>query len=343
MRLAHALSLSTLAVALSGASMFAAAQPTQPRVWDASAPSMPPQHQALPASGTIVVQPGDWKAAHAAVAQFPHGHADVVQWEKAQHPPDAATQIGDSALDADTATRIALRRHPDLPAQQMSLLAADTRRAWLRAVAAEQALAAHERMHEAAALGAELAQRMAQVGNFSKMAQARELAIAQHTAAQRARARLHAQLQRAQLAHHMGLQDEPLAFQLPAQLPTLPPAARDWYSSDNAQARSHWLAYRTAYDLAHQQQAEVLPLAKLVQEETVYRYNGMFMGVWQLLAQARATTQAVVTATEAQRDFWLAETDLQLALTGTSPNTAPGTAPTISTSTATATTQEQGH
>ena len=84
MRLAHALSLSTLAAALSGASMFAAAQPTQPRVWDASAPSMPPQHEALPASGTIVVQPGDWKAAHAAVAQFPRGHADVLQWEKTQ-------------------------------------------------------------------------------------------------------------------------------------------------------------------------------------------------------------------------------------------------------------------
>ena len=38
-------------------------------------------------------------------------------------------------------------------AQQVLLLAADTRRAWLRAVAAEQALVANERMHEAAALG----------------------------------------------------------------------------------------------------------------------------------------------------------------------------------------------
>jgi hypothetical protein len=60
-----------------------------------------------------------------------------------------------------------------------------------------------------------------------------------------------------------------------------------------------------------------------MQDETVYRYNGMFISVWQLLAQARSTTQAVATATEAQRDFWLAETDLQLALTGTSPGTAP--------------------
>jgi hypothetical protein len=67
-----------------------------------------------------------------------------------------------------------------------------------------------------------------------------------------------------------------------------------------------------------------VPLA--LQEETVYRYNGMFISVWQLLAQARSTA-AVVTATEAQRDFWLAETDLQLALTGTSPGTAPPSTP----------------
>ncbi|MNW14549.1 hypothetical protein D3C71_2128020 [compost metagenome] len=62
------------------------------------------------------------------------------------------------------------------------------------------------------------------------------------------------------------------------------------------------------------------------------------MSVWQLLAQARATTQAVVTATEAQRDFWLAETDLQLALTGTSPGTAP-----ILNTAAPAASNEQGH
>ena len=84
---------------------------------------------------------------------------------------------------------------------------------------------------------------------------------------------------------------------------------------------------------------KLLPLAQQMQEEAVYRYNGMFMSVWQLLAQARSTTQAVVTATEAQRDFWLAETDLRLALTGTS----PGTAPTVNTSAAPAASNEAGH
>jgi hypothetical protein len=52
----------------------------------------------------------------------------------------------------------------------------------------------------------------------------------------------------------------------------------------------------------------------------------MFISVWDLLAEARNTAQAVATATEAQRDFWLVDTDLQLALTGTSPDTSSGVA-----------------
>ena len=51
----------------------------------------------------------------------------------------------------------------------------------------------------------------------------------------------------------------------------------------------------------------------------------MFISTWELLAEARATTQAVATATEAQRDFWLADTDLQLALSGTSLGTSADT------------------
>jgi hypothetical protein len=70
--------------------------------------------------------------------------------------------------------------------------------------------------------------------------------------------------------------------------------------------------------LAQQQRTEVLPTAQLLQDEAVLRYNGMFISVWDLLAQARATTQAVATATEAERDFWLAEVDLQLAVLGAS-------------------------
>ena len=65
---------------------FSAATGTRatPAVFNPAAPTAPLQHQPLPASDAIVAQPGDWKAANAAVAQFPRGHADVLKWEKAQ-------------------------------------------------------------------------------------------------------------------------------------------------------------------------------------------------------------------------------------------------------------------
>jgi hypothetical protein len=47
------------------------------------------------------------------------------------------------------------------------------------------------------------------------------------------------------------------------------------------------------------------------------RYNGMLVGVFELLADARAQINSVNTAIEAQRDYWLAETDLQAAINGT--------------------------
>ncbi|MEG2977839.1 MAG: TolC family protein, partial [Comamonas sp.] len=67
-------------------------------------------------------------------------------------------------------------------AQQVLLHAADTRRAWLRAVAAQQSLHTADTLHEAAAAGGELARRMARVGNFSKLEQAQELRVQQDAA-----------------------------------------------------------------------------------------------------------------------------------------------------------------
>lgn len=323
-------------------------------------------------------------------------------------------------------------------AQDVLRLAADTRRAWLRAVAAEQVLAAQERMHEAAEVGGELARRMARVGNWSRLEQARELGLQQDSAAQLARARLAAALEREQLTRLMGLWGTQTDYRLPQQLPALPAQAStlqnsegieaqalrerldlralrrdldhladregwagvgsvfgdiglsysrntttdkasghsevtrgwelelpiplfDWGGAAStraraqvqrsaallqsaavqarSEARSAWLSYRTAWDLAHQQQTEALPLARFKNEEAVLRYNGMFISVWQLLAEARASLQAVARATEAQRDFWLADTDLQLALTGTS----PGALQTLSASASPTTNAAQGH
>ncbi|RGE45460.1 hypothetical protein DZC30_09410 [Comamonas testosteroni] len=90
MRTAHSLVFLALATAMLGAALPVSAadavQPSaaRPAVFDPAAPTAPLHHQALPTSGSIVDHSGDWKAANAAVARFPRGHADVIRWEKAQ-------------------------------------------------------------------------------------------------------------------------------------------------------------------------------------------------------------------------------------------------------------------
>jgi hypothetical protein len=49
----------------------------------------------------------------------------------------------------------------------------------------------------------------------------------------------------------------------------------------------------------------------------------MLVGVFELLAEARAQVGAVITSIEAQRDFWLADAALQAAIQG-----VPAAAPT---------------
>lgn len=97
MRPAHSFTICALSLAwgMSALPSFAAepasssvsaatAAKAAPSVFNPAAPTPPLQHQPLAASGAIVTQPGDWKAANAAVAQFPRGHTDVLKWEKAQ-------------------------------------------------------------------------------------------------------------------------------------------------------------------------------------------------------------------------------------------------------------------
>jgi outer membrane protein TolC len=96
--------------------------------------------------------------------------------------------------------------------------------------------------------------------------------------------------------------------------------------------RTH-AAYRTAHGLALHYRDEVVPLRKRISEENLLRYNGMLIGVFELLADAREQVASVAAAVEALRDFWLAEADLDLALTAGAPGGAaidasgpPGTA-----------------
>jgi outer membrane protein TolC len=86
-----------------------------------------------------------------------------------------------------------------------------------------------------------------------------------------------------------------------------------------SEVREAYSAYRTAFDLAQHYRDEVVPLRKRISEENMLRYNGMLIGVFELLADAREQVAGVTGYVQALRDFWVAETRLQTALTGRSP------------------------
>jgi outer membrane protein TolC len=80
--------------------------------------------------------------------------------------------------------------------------------------------------------------------------------------------------------------------------------------------REGYAAYRSAYDIARHQIDEVLPLRKQISDEQLLRYNGMLIGVFELLADAREQVTSVMTAIRTQEQFWLADAALQAELVG---------------------------
>jgi len=106
-------------------------------------------------------------------------------------------------------------------------LALDTRKAYFSAVAAEEGVKYMGQVKEAAEASAELARRMAAVGNWPKLNQAREQVFYAETTAQLARAMQLRTSARERLTRLMGLWGEDLRFALPERLPELPKAARE--------------------------------------------------------------------------------------------------------------------
>lgn len=106
--------------------------------------------------------------------------------------------------------------------------------------------------------------------------------------------------------------------------------------SAGSSLRENYAAYKTAYDISRHYKDEVIPLRKVISEESVLRYNGMIIGVFELLADSRDQIGAVISAIAAEQQFWLADAALQATLMGrptsigvaaissTSSNTAAG-------------------
>ena len=92
-----------------------------------------------------------------------------------------------------------------LVANQMLQVAAETRRAYVNAVAAEQSARYAEQVQQAAEAGAEFAKRLASAGNFSKLDRAREHAFYAEATATLARSRQQAQAEREALIRLLGV------------------------------------------------------------------------------------------------------------------------------------------
>ena len=99
-----------------------------------------------------------------------------------------------------------------------------------------------------------------------------------------------------------------------------------------SEVRESYAAYRTAFDIARHYRDEIVPLRKRISEEMLLRYNGMLSSVFELLADSRDAVASVNAYLEAQRDFWIAEADLQMALTTGSPGAMPAAAPAMAAS-----------
>ncbi len=300
-------------------------------------------------------------------------------------------------------------------------LAAETRKAYYQALAAEETVRYMRQVKQAAEASAELARRMQQIGNFNKLQRAREQAFYADAALNLARAEQAQRSTRERLTRLLGVWGELTAFKLPERLPDLPkapedrpdiervamaqrldvqgaklmaeqtaknlgltkttrfinvlevgvvhnssneaPIQRGWEVSlelplfdwggarvvraeavylqavDRAaeiainarsEVREAYGAYRSAYDIALHQRDELVPLRKLIQEENVLRYNGMLIGVFELLADARLQIASVNTYIESLRDFWIAQADLDMALIG-KPSLATASGPAMAT------------
>jgi outer membrane protein TolC len=135
-------------------------------------------------------------------------------------------------LTRPLAARLEARRFEQVKleiAARIERHALDTRRAWVEAVAAGQALDYARTVNASAEASAELAGRMARVGNLSQLELAREQLYQAEAGAALARAEREAARTREALTRLLGLSGADAGYTLPGHLPDLPaaPAALD--------------------------------------------------------------------------------------------------------------------
>ncbi len=108
-------------------------------------------------------------------------------------------------------------------AENVLKLAADTRRQYYRAVAANAQASFYQEAKASSDAASELFRRLGESGGINKLNQAREFAFDAELGAQLAQARLQQRQERERLVRLLGLWGGDLKFRLPGTLPPLPP------------------------------------------------------------------------------------------------------------------------
>ena len=86
----------------------------------------------------------------------------------------------------------------------------------------------------------------------------------------------------------------------------------------NAQSeiREAYNTYRTNYDVTKHIRDEIVPLRKIILQENQLRYNGMLTNPFELFGDARSQVTSVKSYIESLREFWVADSTLQMTLIG---------------------------
>ena len=87
-----------------------------------------------------------------------------------------------------------------------------------------------------------------------------------------------------------------------------------------SEVRQSYRAYRAAHAIAKHYRDELVPLRKRISDEQLLRYNGMLIGIFELIADARMQVSTVSAYVESLREFWLADTNLKISLLVGSPS-----------------------
>jgi len=232
---------------------------------------------------------------------------------------------------------LTLTPHQREAISQRERLIAGVKERYFTAVAAQEQAHYKATINEAAAVAAELALRMRKTGNLNFEHQAKDQLSHARTAVAWNNAKLRAAAEKERLAVHLQLTDKAATYSLPSRLPDLPhhfpapPAVTQILLTENhpkagtasnhpksiearAQARQALMAAENAYRIARHYRDEILPLRKKLSEENLLRYNGMLIGVFDLLSDARHQIEAVEGYLDALHAYWIADAKLQVQL-----------------------------